>query len=128
MRISMSTQVHTSRAPAPPWAASLVQAGVGLVLFALLLAGFIAYGFLVLLPELLRDKVELIFERYNTLLPDMVNPAMPAWMWLWTGAGFLGALALAGGYVFLIAASNRRFPGRFWGWRRATAPLVAPTL
>ena len=104
----------------------MVHAGVGLVLFALLLAGFVTYGILILLPELLRDRVELIFERYNTLLPDLISPAMPAWMWVWTAAGFLGALAVGGVYVFLLAASSRRMPGLFWGWLGATAALIVP--
>ena len=113
-----------SQAPAPPWAATRIQAALGLLLFALLLAGFIAYGFRVLLPELLRDNIELIFERYNTLLPDVVNPAMPAWLKVWAVAAVLGALAVSGVYIFQTAASRQSRPGLFWAWLGALAALL----
>jgi hypothetical protein len=115
-----------SQSPAPPWATTRVQAALGLLLFAILLACFIAYGFVVLLPELLRDNIELIFERYNTLLPDLANPAMPVWMWVWAAAAVLGALVLSGAYLFLTAASRHSHPGLFWLWLGALAALLAP--
>ena len=81
---------------APPWASTRLQAAVGLLLFGLALIGFIVYGALALAPQLLHDNIELIFERYNTLLPDLSSGAMPAWMWVWLAAGFLGAVARDG--------------------------------
>ena len=119
---------HGSQSPAPPWASTRLQAALGLVLFALLLAGFIAYGFLVLLPELLRDNIELIFERYNTLLPDVISPAMPAWLKVWAVAAVLGALVVSGVYIFQTAASRRSRPGLFWAWLGALAVLLAPPI
>src|SRR6266566_1212967 len=117
----MSSQAHVSHAPTmAPWRFTVVHAAVGLLLFALLLAGAVAYGVFVLLPELLRDQVELIFERYNTLLPDLMNPAVPPWMWVWTGAAALGAVVATGAFVFLMAAGQRS-AALLWGWLGAVA-------
>ncbi len=119
---------HGSQSPAPPWAASRLQAALGLVLFALLLVGLIAYGFLVLLPELLRDNIELIFERYNTLLPDLISPAMPAWLKVWAVAAVVGALVVSGAYIFQASASRQSRPGLMWAWLGALAVLLAPPI
>src|SRR5437870_3196217 len=99
----MSSQAHVSHAPTmAPWRFTVVHAAVGLLLFALLLAGAVFYGVFVLLPELLRDQVELIFERYNTLLPDLMNPAVPPWLWVWSGAALIGVVAVSAGFWVLI--------------------------
>ena len=111
---------------APPWASTRLQAAVGLVLFGLALIGCVAYGALSLVPQLLHDNMELIFERYNTLLPDLSSGAMPAWMWVWLAAGFLGAVALTAGYLFFAAASRQRHPSLFWAFVAALAFLVVP--
>ena len=111
---------------APPWASTRLQAAVGLLLFGLALVGCVAYGALSLVPQLLHDNMELIFERYNTLLPDLSSGAMPPWMWVWLAAGLLGAVALTVGYLFFAAASRQRHPSLFWAFVAALAFLVAP--
>ena len=111
---------------APPWASTRLQAAVGLLLFGLALIGCVAYAALSLVPQLLHDNMELIFERYNTLLPDLSSGAMPPWMWVWLAAGVLGAVALTVGYLFFTAARRQRHPALFWAFVAALAFLVAP--
>jgi hypothetical protein len=122
----MSSQAHISHAPTQaPWLTTVVHAIVGLLLFALLLAGAVAYGVFVLLPELLRDQVELIFERYNTLLPDLMNPTVPPWLWVWSGGALLGAVAVSVGFWVLIRV--RQLPWIWaWAWAGAVALLLVP--
>ena len=88
------SRVQATQAPPPPWAATLLHAAVGLLLFVLLMAGALAYIFRVLAPDLLQENVRLIFERYNTPTPD---PRDAGGLLLWLalgGAFFLACLGL----------------------------------
>jgi hypothetical protein len=108
---------------------TVVHAIVGLVLFALLLAGGLIYIFVVVGPELFQNhQVALIYERLDSLLPDFSSGEMPVAMTFWAAAGFIGASALGAAYIFLASSGRWRGAGPFWGWIAATAALVAPPL
>ena len=114
-----------SQTPAPPWVGTLFHAAVGLALFALLTAGAVVYALQVLAPELLKNQVQLIYERYNTPLPDLANPAMPIWLILWGAAGALCAVAGAVS-LWVVIRVHRQVPP--WPWVLAGAAVTAGLL